>query len=375
MIEEVQLDADESSHMSSRSISRRTMLAIAALGLAEATLSACTTTGTAETVVTTETVVAGGAAASTGVSVPASGASSAAPGSTSAPATSAAGSAGPVSSAPATTVTSSAVKPTTPVHLRLYQDDGQTYGVGMPIIAYLSKKITDAKLFAKATSVTVNGVPAGGAWYFQKSAIYAGYPLEAHYRTEQYWPAHAKIALALPIKGLSAGTGLTFDDSLTLTMNTGAANITTVDGSTERLTLTTDGAAKFDFPVSLGKASTPTFTGTKVLMEKDKIERMVGTTPGDLYDLQVPWSVRLTNSGEFIHAASWNGGNIGQRSTSNGCTNLNVDDAQTYFTFARIGDVAVYTNTGGGPMPVWDGYGDWNLPWSTWKQGGSVATS
>ncbi len=245
----------------------------------------------------------------------------------------------------------------------------------MPIIAYLSKKITDGKLFAKATSVTVNGVPAAGAWYFQKSAIYPGYPLEAHYRTEQYWPAHAEIALDLPIKGLSAGNGLTFDDSVTLKMNTGAANITTVDGATERLKLTTDGAAKFDFPVSLGKASTPTFTGTKVLMEKDKIERMVGTTPGDLYDLQVPWSVRLTNSGEFIHAASWNGGNIGQRSTSNGCTNLNVDDAQAYFTFARIGDVAVYTNTGGGPMPVWDGYGDWNLPWSTWKQGGSVATS
>ena len=261
------------------------------------------------------------------------------------------------------------------MHLRLYQDDGQTYGIGMPIIAYLSKKITDAKLFAKATKVTVNGVPANGAWYFQKSAIYAGYPLEAHYRTEQFWPAHAVVNLDLPIKGVSAGPGLAFDDDLTLKMNIGPANVTTVDGGTERLKLTTDGAAKFDFPVSLGKASTPTFTGTKVLMEKDKIERMVGTTPGDLYDLQVPWSVRLTNSGEFIHAASWNGGNIGQRSTSNGCTNLNVDDAQTYFNFARIGDVAIYTNTGGGPMPVWDGYGDWNLPWSTWKQGGSVATS
>jgi len=85
----------------------------------------------------------------------------------------------------------------------------------------------------------------------------------------------------------------------------------------------------------LGKASTPTFTGTKVLMERDKVKRIVGTTPGDEYDLQVPWSVRLTNSGEFIHAASWNGGNIGQRSTSNGCTNLNLDAAQQYFSTSR----------------------------------------
>ena len=351
--------------MSAPRLSRRTLLTVAALGVAEATLAACTTTGSPEVLTTVSSIR----------TVPASSAAASAAASTPAPASSA-----PISSAPAPTPASSTAAssaPATPtgapVHLRLYQGDGQTYGIGMPIIVYLSKKITNAKAFAKATAVTVNGAPAEGAWYFQKSAIYAGYPLEAHYRTEKYWPAHAAITLDLPVKGLSGGTGLLFDDNLTLKMGTGAANLTTVDGATERLILTSDGAAKFDFPVSLGKASTPTFTGTKVLMEKDKIKRMIGTTPGDLYDLQVPWSVRLTNSGEFIHAASWNGGNIGQRSTSNGCTNLNVGDAQSYFAFARIGDVAVYTNTGGAPMPVWDGYGDWNLPWSTWKRGGAVA--
>ena len=82
----------------------------------------------------------------------------------------------------------------------------------------------------------------------------------------------------------------------------------------------------------------------------------------------------VTDSGEFVHAASWNGGNIGSRSTSNGCTNLNTADAQWYYNFAQIGDPVTYANTGGGPMPVWDGYGDWNLPWSTWTQGGVVST-
>ena len=259
--------------------------------------------------------------------------------------------------------------------MRLYQGDGKTYGVGLPIIVYLSNAITDAKPFVAATTVKVNGNAIQGAWYFQKSAIYSGYPLEAHYRPQQYWPAHASISMDLPIKGKSAGTGLLFDDNLTVSIKTGPANITMVDGATERLVTTTDGLVKFNFPVSLGKATTPTFTGIKVLMERDKVERMVGTTPGDQYDLQVPWSCRLTNSGEFIHAASWNGGNIGQRSTSNGCTNLNVDAAQQFFEFAQIGDVAVYTNTGGGAMPVWDGYGDWNLSWDEWKRGGAISTS
>jgi len=282
-----------------------------------------------------------------------------------------AASAGP--SAGASTGPSASASPVSgkPVHVRFLESDGSTWGVGMPIIAYLSAKITDARAFAAATTVTVNGAPAQGAWYFQKSAIYSGYPLEAHYRTESYWPGHAKVHLELPVQGQSAGTGMVFDNSLTLDMSTGAATISRVDGHTERMIVTSDGKQVFSFPVSLGKASTPTFSGVKVAMEKDRVQRMTG--PG--YDLKVPWSVRITNSGEFVHSASWNGGNIGQRSTSHGCTNLNDDDAKRFFDFAQVGDVTVYTNTGGPTMPSWDGYGDWNLSWGTWQAGGVLRTS
>ena len=258
-----------------------------------------------------------------------------------------------------------------PVHVRLLEGDGSTWGVGMPVIAYLSAKITDARAFAAATTATVNGAPAEGAWYFEKSAIYSGYPLEAHYRTQGYWPAHAKIHLDLPLQGKSAGPGLVFDNSLTLDMSTGPANISKIDGRTERMVVTSDGKQVFSFPVSLGKASTPTFGGVKVVMEKDRVQRMTG--PG--YDLKVPWSVRITNSGEFVHAASWNGGNIGQRSTSHGCTNLTSAEAKKFYSFAQIGDVTVYTHTGGPTMPSWDGYGDWNLSWTTWQSGGALKTT
>lgn len=103
--------------------------------------------------------------------------------------------------------------------------------------------------------------------------------------------------------------------------------------------------------------------------------RMVSNEPGYTYDLLVPWSVRLTNSGEYAHAASWNTGNIGSRSTSHGYTNLNVDDAKWFYKFSRIGDVLTYTNTGGQKMPSWDGYGDWNVPWAAWQAGGIVPTT
>jgi lipoprotein-anchoring transpeptidase ErfK/SrfK len=276
------------------------------------------------------------------------------------------------STAPSTSPSASASAASgKPVHVRLLEGDGSTWGVGMPIIAYLSAKITDARAFAAATTATVNGTPAQGAWYFEKSAIYPGYPLEAHYRTQSYWPAHAKIHLELSAKGQSAGTGLVFDNSLTLDMSTGPANVSRIDGHTERMVVTSDGKQVFSFPVSLGKASTPTFGGVKIVMEKDRVQRMTG--PG--YDLKVPWSVRITNSGEFVHSASWNGGNIGQRSTSHGCTNLTSADAQRFYSFAQIGDVTDYTHTGGPTMPSWDGYGDWNLSWNTWQTGGALRTT
>jgi lipoprotein-anchoring transpeptidase ErfK/SrfK len=256
-----------------------------------------------------------------------------------------------------------------PVHVSLFEGDGQTYGIGMPIIAQFSKKVTNAHPFDNAVKVTVNGQPANGAWFWVNSN--SGYAMEAHYRPEQFWPAHAKIEMTMPLKGLSAGRGLAYDDSLTLSMNIGAAHVSTVDGGSEQMRVTSDGQTVKTFPVSLGKASTPTYLGTKVVMAKKNPQHMV-SAPGEAnpYSLEVPWSVRVTNSGEFVHAASWNGGNIGLRSTSHGCTNLNVGDAQWFYNFSMIGDVVTYTNTGtSNVMPSWDGFGDWNVPWSQWQAG------
>jgi lipoprotein-anchoring transpeptidase ErfK/SrfK len=261
------------------------------------------------------------------------------------------------------------VVPTKPVHVSLFQGDGQTYGIGMPIIAQFNKAVTDAKAFNKAVTVTVNGRPAGGAWFWVKSN--AGFAMEAHYRPKTYWPAHSKIQLTMPLKGVSAGRGLSFDDSLTLQMNIGAAHVSTVNGANDQMVVTSDGQPVKQFPVSLGQADTPTYLGTKVVMAKKNPQHMV-SAPGESnpYSLDVPWSVRLTNSGEFVHAAAWNGGNIGSRNTSHGCTNLNVADAQWFYNFSVIGDVLTYTNTGAnGAMPSWDGYGDWNVPWPQWQQG------
>jgi lipoprotein-anchoring transpeptidase ErfK/SrfK len=245
----------------------------------------------------------------------------------------------------------------------------------MPIIAYFSRAITDASVFDKVVSVTVNGKPAGGAWYWEDSSQ-VGQALEAHYRTPTYWPGHAVISVKMPIAGLWAGRGLVFADNLTLQMKTGRADHVVVNGTPgiDTMTITSDGKPVRTLRVSLGKSTTPTYAGTAVVMAKDNPQHMV-SAPGEVpaYSIEVPWSVRVTYDGEFIHDAYWNG-QIGQQNLSHGCTNLIPADAKWYYSWSLIGDPVTWVHTGtSAVVPVTDGWGDWNLAWKAWEAGGLLS--
>ena len=260
----------------------------------------------------------------------------------------------------------------TPVHVSLKWSDGSQFGVGIPVIAYFSRKVTDGRAFAAAATVTVNGAPANGAWYFEYSDPATGHAMEAHYRLQDYWPAHARIRVELPVAGKSAGTGLAFDDNLTLDFSTGAAHIATVSDASHTLTLTSDGTVVGTYPVSLGAPNTRTRSGTKVIMEKGLSICMSG--PG-YSECGVKDTQRLTYDGEYLHAAPWNVYNITHGiDSSNGCTNLLPADAVALYKILEIGDVVRYPDANGGRMQLGTGYGDWNVPWTQWLTGGPVPT-
>ncbi len=280
-------------------------------------------------------------------------------------------SADPTVSAPRSPATSPSPKtpPGRPVHASLFEGDGRVYGVGMPIIIRFDRPVTDPSAIEQA--ITVTSVPASppGAWYWFTGT-------EAHYRPPTYWPGHATITLNAPLKGVSAGPRLTVDNDLTLTMHTGAAHVSTINAYTLKMTVTSDGVPVRTIPVSLGKVGHRTFAGVKVVSSKSNPERMISdppTGPGS-YNVLVPYSVRVTNSGEFVHAAPWNS-RIGESDQSHGCTNLGVADAKWFYAFSGVGDVVTTTKLPDMPnMRSWDGWGDWNLSWATWT-GGKVPSA
>lgn len=285
---------------------------------------------------------------------------------------------GPSSATSTTSTTSAASSPTPdakPVHVALKFSDGSQFGIGIPIIAYFSRRPTDAKPFVQATKVTVNGTVVQGGWYFETSSADPRYPIEAHYRLQNYWPAHSHVHMDLPIKGLSAGSGLAYDDSLTSDFSIGASQIAVVDDVSHTMTLTVDGHPEGTYPVSLGATSTRTRSGTKVIMEKVPTVCMHDTN-GTYYECGIKLDMRVTYDGEYLHAAPWNVYNITHGiDSSNGCTNLLPSDAAKLYGLMEVGDVVQYPNANGGKMQLGAGYGDWNLPWPLWETGGLIATS
>jgi lipoprotein-anchoring transpeptidase ErfK/SrfK len=245
--------------------------------------------------------------------------------------------------------------------------------VGIPVIAFFSRKITDAAALQAATTLKINGAPVtGGRWYFEATDAAPGYPLEGDYRLQSYWPAHSSIFVDLPVRGMSAGANLIYDDSLTSSFSIGASHIATVDNDTHKLTLLTDGQIEGVYPVSLGRIGTPTARGVKVIMEKGVSICMSG--PG-YRDCGVKYTQRLTYGGEYLHSAPWNIYRINKGiNSSNGCTNLLPTDAAKLYGILEIGDVVKFPNANGPSMTMGAGYGDWNVPWARWLTGGDILT-
>ena len=113
-------------------------------------------------------------------------------------------------------------------------------------------------------------------------------------------------------------------------------------------------------------------------MEKSESRRMNSETVGiaagsaDSYDIDnVQWAMRLTSSGEFIHAAPWSVGSQGVANVSHGCTGMSTADAAWLYSHARRGDVVEYVGTDR-PMTVENGWGDWNVPFREYRAGSAL---
>ncbi|MGB3206999.1 MAG: L,D-transpeptidase [Crinalium sp.] len=108
-----------------------------------------------------------------------------------------------------------------------------------------------------------------------------------------------------------------------------------VDLSSQRLTVLKGKKRLYSVPISSGKRSTPTLTGTFRVQSKYRTKRMRGA---DYNVPNVPYA--MFYSGNYaIHGAYWH--NKFGRPVSHGCVNLPVGAARRVFSLAKVGTKVV----------------------------------
>jgi lipoprotein-anchoring transpeptidase ErfK/SrfK len=252
-----------------------------------------------------------------------------------------------------------------------------TYGVGQPLTARLSTPVGErdprARALVEGALRVESDLPVEGAWYWVNDR-------ELHYRPKDYWPAHAEIRVSSALDGIRIEDGLYGARSVALTLRTGERVEAVVDARAHIMTVRRGGRLLRTIPVTTGKPGFDTRNGIKVVLGKERYVRMRGTSIGipagspDAYDTPVSDALRVTLSGEYLHAAPWSVGSQGRANVTHGCTGMSARDAAWLFDTMREGDIVTVVNSGGARMPPFgNGFGDWNLPWNEWREGGALS--
>ncbi|MDE3724241.1 Ig-like domain-containing protein [Nocardiopsis sp. N85] len=245
--------------------------------------------------------------------------------------------------------------------------EGQTVGVGMPIVVTFAEPVEHREQVENSMHVTSEKATEG-AWNWTDGTT-------AVFRPEEYWEPHQKVAVDLRLTGVEAADGVFGVADRRVEFEVGRELIATMHVPDHRMDVEVDGERIRSIPVSNGKAErrfNTTTSGVHVLMERYARLVMDSATVGipagspGYYRVDVDWAVRTSNSGEFTHAAPWNG-SIGHANRSNGCTNMSVSDARWFHDNTLMGDVLETTGTS--RELEWDnGWGFYQRSWKEWLE-------
>jgi lipoprotein-anchoring transpeptidase ErfK/SrfK len=251
------------------------------------------------------------------------------------------------------------LKPSTVASCTIFEGSGLTYGVGMPVMLTFSNVVEDKKAVEEALSLKCSKKVVG-AWYWDgDQALW--------FRPRNYWPQHVKVSFTGHLDGVQISPGVYLTHTLRQSWKIGRSLVVVASASEHLMKVYKDGKHYATWPISTGRPGKDTPNGTYLSIEKANPQHMVGPD----YDLQVPYSVRFTWSGDFIHAAPWSVGSQGYANVSHGCVNVAPDHAATYYWWSIPGDPI--TVSGSPKSGSWDdGYTCWFLSWKELWQGSAL---
>jgi lipoprotein-anchoring transpeptidase ErfK/SrfK len=245
-----------------------------------------------------------------------------------------------------------------------FPSDGMTVGVGQPIAIHFDEPVADRAAALQAITVTTTPAQTGGFRWIDDQ--------EVRWRPAEFWQPGTTVAVTVDIYGKNLGNGLYGQEDLTFGFTVGRSMIAEVDDNTHTMVVKQDGQVIREIPVSLGRDKYPTYNGIHVVAEKYENKLMDSSTWGltgaGAYRTNVQWATRISSSGEFVHAAPWSVDSQGYENVSHGCVNVSTEAAKWFYDTFIPGDPVIIRNTVGPNLEVWDGYGDFQLPFDQYVQ-------
>lgn len=248
---------------------------------------------------------------------------------------------------------------------------GDTVGIGMPVVIRFDVPVTKKASIERHLSVT-NSSNQRGAWHWISDS-------EVHWRPVHYWKPGTKVTVKADINSVPAGNGVFGQLSRSSSFRIGDSVVSKVNAQTHQMKTFVNGKLARTIPITTGKPGFTTRSGIKVIVEKFRSKRMNSETIGiaagsaDSYDLDnVEYAMRVTYTGEFLHAAPWSVGSQGYANVSHGCTGMSTANAEWLYNLSKPGDVVDYTGTDR-EMTLDNGYGDWNESFKEYRKGSALS--
>jgi lipoprotein-anchoring transpeptidase ErfK/SrfK len=258
---------------------------------------------------------------------------------------------------------------------------GEKVGVGMPIMVTFNRAVEDKKAVERALLIK-SSQPATGAWFWPSGT-------QAIFRTKngEYWKPNQRVTVLAKLSGVRAGKRSYGVDDLTRRFTIGDSHIVTVSTKTKRAVAKQNGVKVKSWPISAGKGGRVvngvdtylTTSGVHLTMGKENPAIMtsewMGVDPKDKknggYKEVIPWAVRISSSGEYVHSMAATTWAQGRQNVSHGCLNSPPAAAKWYYNWSYRGDVLIVTGTK--RRLDWNnGWSYYQMPWDRWVQGGAL---
>ncbi|MBG0829339.1 L,D-transpeptidase [Planomonospora sp. ID67723] len=241
---------------------------------------------------------------------------------------------------------------------------GLTVGVGMPIMITFDRDVSD-RVSVERNLLVRTSKPVLGAWHWFDDRT-------VHFRPRTFWPAGTKVRLEARLSGVRGGNGLYGKADRVLDFRIGRSQITEGSIHTHQLTVRRGGEEIRRIPMSAGQGGQwkyHTTSGVHLAMSREPVTVMTspGIGPGQpgYYRMTVYNTVRISNSGEYVHSAPWSVGSQGSANVSHGCVNVSPAHARWFIDNTLIGDPIIITGSPRRLEPL-NGWGHWQETWGQW---------